>query len=490
MDLTPIKGMWMAQISIDGKWIEAESGRLLIEILNENAIDIPHFCYHPALGKDGNCRMCMVEVEGKKRPQIACDTPVSDGMVVRTTGESIDATKRAILELELINHPIDCPICDQAGECKLQDFYMDVGCYESRLRTSKVHGKKHVDLGANVILDQERCVLCTRCVRFLDKIRNNPQLGVFGRGDSSVIDCYPGAPLDDPYAMNVIELCPVGALTSKIFRFKKRVWFLKSYEGICPGCSKGCNIYIDHHKAKYEKDKIYRVRPRFNQNVNGYFMCDAGRMLIENINEFGTYPMINDKKSTYAQTVAAIQESLKIDNSTILLGASLSLEEMWLGKTLGSNVKVAASNESGFKDDYLKEDDRESNRAGAKALGLEFANNIEDISISNFVLMIGLSKELVLYWIDKCKKAHIPFGIIHQEQISAGANWFLPMPYHWQRAGHYINCQGYVQFSDARLENEEPSLLEILLKIKNSTQMDVQTIFDKFVAPLLPKDSA
>lgn len=480
----------MAQISLDGKWVEAEPGRLLIDILSENGVEVPHFCYHPALGKDGNCRMCMVEIEGKKRPQIACDTPVADGLIVRTTGSNIDKVKKSILELELINHPIDCPICDQAGECKLQDYYMDVGCYESRLDTGKVHGKKHVDLGANVVLDQERCVLCTRCVRFLEGVRNNPELAVFGRGDHSVIDCYPDSPLSDPYAMNVVELCPVGALTSKIFRFQKRVWFLKTYHGICPGCSKGCNIYVDHHKAKYESDKIYRVRPRFNEKVNGYFMCDVGRELINVMEAPRLEPMIHDKKSTQAEVIAAIQESLKDENCTIILGASLSLEEMWLGASLGLHVKVAASNEGDFGDDYLRQNDRETNRCGALALGFEFATCENVASKSQFVVLIGLEEELNNQWIKACKKARTPFGIIHPKACDADASWALPMPYHWERAGHFMNHQNFVQFSECGLENEKFSLLEQFFRIKGFPPMDVHSIFDAHIAPILAKEEA
>jgi NADH-quinone oxidoreductase subunit G len=482
------KVVWMAQVSLDGKWVEVEPGRLLIDVLGENGIEIPHFCYHPALGKDGNCRMCMVEIEGKKRPQIACDTPVSDGLVVRTTGPAIDATKKSILELELINHPIDCPICDQAGECKLQDYYMEVGCHESRLSTTKVHGKKHVDLGANVMLDQERCVLCTRCVRFLDKFRGNPQLGVFGRGDHSVIDCYPDAPLSDPYAMNVVELCPVGALTSKAFRFQKRVWFLQTYDAICPGCAKGCNIHVDHHRAKYEEDKIYRVRPRFNPNVNGYFMCDFGRGLIDVLNNPKPKPMLNGQESSYAQTLAAMQGSLKNKNCTIILGASLSLEEMWLGASLGLHVKVAASSQSGFGDDYLRQDDRETNRTGALALGLEIGE-FEDIGPkSDFILLIGLENNLCEHWIKECDRAKIPYGIIHQETLNSNANWSLPMPYHWERIGHFMNHSGITQFSDSKLESNEFSLLELFFRVKESAPQEVQTIFDAHIVSLLAKE--
>ncbi|MDB4257459.1 2Fe-2S iron-sulfur cluster-binding protein, partial [Arcobacteraceae bacterium] len=236
----------MVKIKINGTEMEALEGSLLIDKLLDEDIHIPHFCYHPALGKDGNCRMCMVEIEGQKRPQISCDTPIKDCMEVRTKGENIEKVRRDILELELINHPIDCPTCDQAGECKLQDYYMESGFYESRVNVdAKTKHAKRIDLGSNVILDRERCVLCTRCTRFTSDITKTNELAVLGRSNNSYIGTFPGRSLDNPYAMNVVDLCPVGALTSKDFRFKKRVWFLDSFDAVCNGCSKGCNITVD-----------------------------------------------------------------------------------------------------------------------------------------------------------------------------------------------------------------------------------------------------
>ncbi|MCW8822350.1 MAG: 2Fe-2S iron-sulfur cluster-binding protein, partial [Sulfurovum sp.] len=233
------------KISIDNTPVECKEGDLLIDVMLDNGINIPHFCYHQDLGADGNCRMCMVEIKGQKRPQIACDTFVKENLEVSTKSENITEIKRSILELELLNHPVDCPICDQAGECKLQDYYMDYGLYDSHLSTPKTKKGKHIDLGSNVMLDQERCVLCTRCTRFTSDITKTGELGIIGRGDNARVAVAPGHELNNPYAMNVVELCPVGALTSKDFRFKQRVWFLDSIESICHGCSRGCNIYID-----------------------------------------------------------------------------------------------------------------------------------------------------------------------------------------------------------------------------------------------------
>jgi len=268
----------LVNIKIDDKEYKALENTLLIDKLLEEKINIQHFCYHPSLGTDGNCRMCMVEISGQKRPQISCDTLIKENMVVYTKGDNIDAVQRDILELQLVNHPLDCPTCDQAGECKLQDFYMDSGFYVNRVSVPKNNALKKVDLGANVMLDQERCVLCTRCVRFTKDYTKTGELGVVSRSDHSVIDTFPGLKLHNPYAMNVVDLCPVGALTSQDFRFKQRSWFLESFHAICNGCSKGCNIQVDHRKEKYKDDTIYRFRPLENKQVNGYLICDKRRL--------------------------------------------------------------------------------------------------------------------------------------------------------------------------------------------------------------------
>ena len=269
----------LVNITIDGKAYKAEQGSLLIDTLDETKNEVPYFCYDKTMGKDGNCRMCMVEIEGQKRPQISCDTHIKEDMVVFTQSEKIQKVRQSILELELVNHPLDCPICDQAGECDLQDFYMgSSGYYDSRLKTPKVHSEKKVDLGRNIVLDKERCVMCIKCVRFTDEVTKTKELQVFNRSDHAVIGVFPGYEMQTKYAMNVVDICPVGALTSKDFRFKQRVWLMKTFDGICNGCSKGCNIHIEHNKKKYQDDKVFRFRPKINDDVNGHYMCDDGRL--------------------------------------------------------------------------------------------------------------------------------------------------------------------------------------------------------------------
>ncbi|HLH77937.1 MAG TPA: 2Fe-2S iron-sulfur cluster-binding protein [Candidatus Binataceae bacterium] len=269
----------MPKITIDGKQLEVPAGINLITAAELAGVEIPHYCYHPALTVVGNCRMCLVEVEKAPKLQIACNTTVAEGMVVNTANTRVKTAQQAVLEFLLINHPIDCPVCDQAGECKLQDYYMDFDRAESRFPLGKkVHKGKAIDIGAGVMLDQERCVLCARCTRFLDEVTHTSELAFFERGDHNRIDIYPGRPLDNKYAGNIVDICPVGALTEKHFRFQARVWYLHRTASVCAGCERGCAIDIYHRNGK-----IYRFKPRHNPLVNGYWMCDEGRVSFERL---------------------------------------------------------------------------------------------------------------------------------------------------------------------------------------------------------------
>ena len=477
----------MANITVDGKTIEAKSGALLIDELLANDINIPHFCYHPALGKDGNCRMCMVEIEGQKRPQIACDTPVKDGMIIRTKGANIDRVKRSMLELELINHPIDCPICDQAGECQLQNYYMDVGLYESRLSTPKTHGQKRVDLGANVMLDQERCVLCTRCVRFTQKITHTNELGVLKRADHSVITTFPDTPLSNPYAMNVVDLCPVGALTSKDFRFHKRVWFLKTQEAICNGCARGCSIFVDHHREKYKDEAIYRYRPRFNALVNGHFICDAGRMGYKNENENAhTQPRIRGKISEYEYAEGKLLKLLKrhLSKTVMLVSSSLSLEEMVRLQKLCKSYGIVLSSygevhhDDSFGDTFLKCNDLSSNEKGLQVLNISSTQEDFEVALATAELVVFVGRndvELIeRKGYDKSIVALCSFDIKKEIEL------FLPIASHTSRSGTFINVDGFVQFSACAIETNHgtQSLISLLATILGDNILTCKDIWD------------
>jgi NADH-quinone oxidoreductase subunit G len=273
----------MPKLTIDGNEYEGQQGQTIIQVALEHGMDIPHFCWHPALTVAGNCRMCLVEVEKMGKLQIACATPIAEGMVVKTLSEPATKGREDIMEFLLINHPLDCPICDEAGQCKLQDYAFDHSRGVSRFVEEKTHTEKRVALGPQVLFDAERCISCSRCIRFADEIAEQPVLTFVNRGDHVTIVSNPEEGFDNNMSMNVIDICPVGALTSRDFRFKARVWDMSFTDSVCQGCSRGCSIRVG-----VRDNEILRLEPRNNPNVNGYWMCDHGRL--------NAYPPVNEDR--------------------------------------------------------------------------------------------------------------------------------------------------------------------------------------------------
>jgi NADH-quinone oxidoreductase subunit G len=264
----------VVNLTIDGMPVSVPPGTLLIEAAKQAGVLVPHYCYHPGLPVAGLCRMCLVQVEKAPKLQIACATPVAEGMVVDTQSEQAKSARMGVLELLLINHPLDCPICDQAGECELQDFTFQEG--RPATRYSPDYAKRFnpvEDFGPDVLYVPNRCILCTRCVRFMEDVTKEPVLNVSERGDRAYIGIHPEARLDHPWAGNVVDLCPVGSLLSKDFLHKARAWELDKTASVCTGCSQGCNVTLDTRD-----NVVVRVRPRPNLDVNRYFICDHGRM--------------------------------------------------------------------------------------------------------------------------------------------------------------------------------------------------------------------
>jgi NADH-quinone oxidoreductase subunit G len=260
-------------VIIDGRAIVAEAGHVLLQVALDHGIEIPHYCYHPKLSIDGSCRMCQVKIERMPKLAIACNTRITDGMVVDTRAAEVAEARRGVMELLLLNHPLDCPICDQAGECYLQDYSFAHGQPHARTTSPRRKGLKRHPIGPRVVFDEERCILCRRCVRFTQEISKTGELGVFGMGDHSHIDTAPGRPLDNAYSVCTADICPVGALLSADFHHKRRVWFLEEVESICPGCANGCNV-----KLGMFRNEIQRLVPRRNDAVNDTWMCDHGRL--------------------------------------------------------------------------------------------------------------------------------------------------------------------------------------------------------------------
>ncbi len=465
----------MVKISINDKDYEVEKGSLLIDKLLQENIHIPHFCYHQALGKDGNCRMCMVEIEGQKRPQIACDTPVKEGMIVRTKGEKIEKVRKDILELQLVNHPLDCPTCDQAGDCKLQDFYMDSGFYINRVSVKKNHASKRIDLGRNVILDQERCVLCTRCVRFFRNITKTNELGVYTRADHSVIGTFPGMELESPYAMNIVDLCPVGALTSKDFRFRQRIWFMSTFEAICNGCSRGCNIYVDHRKEKYSDDIIYRFRPRVNKNINGHFICDYGRLNYkqEDENRFKSI-VCSQNNESFNNAKAYVIRSLKEEKEILfLVSPMLSCEELEKIKKIATKLNANISGyaptytDDSFKDDMLKTSNRSPNQKAIEELNITQKENNFNKYLNDAFLVVIFENNLFEEKHSLLNGKKVINFTSHNSSVNNFANVAIGISSFLEKSGTYINCNGVKQevISKINKDNKAVDLKEFLNNI-------------------------
>jgi NADH-quinone oxidoreductase subunit G len=364
----------MPKIWIDDREIEVGERENLVDAAARAGIHIPHFCYHPGLSVAGNCRQCLVEVEGVPKPQIACNTPVRDGMKVRCDTAAIHEARRGVLEFLLLNHPIDCPICDQAGECRLQEYYMGHGLYDARRNVDKVHKPKVVDLGPMVVLDAERCVLCSRCVRFCQEVAGVEELYIKERGHHAEIATFPGRPLANPYSGCVVDICPVGALLSRDFRFKSRVWWLKQAPSVCTSCARGCNIRIDHHW-----NRVQRVVPRPNPDVNQWWMCDRGRLDYRWINENrlvgaemdGRAVQLRDALDALGERLAALQGDV-----AVLLSPKLCNEDLLVFRHLFQAVAPARVLGAGSleppqpEDALLRRADPHPNSWAVRALGL------------------------------------------------------------------------------------------------------------------------
>jgi len=385
----------MVNVQVDGEWIQVPAGTRVIEACKMAGKFIPHYCYHPKLSSPGNCRMCLIELgmpsrpgpdgkvptdeEGRAviswipRPQISCAQNVVDGMGVRTDSPMVQECRNGVMEFLLINHPLDCPICDQAGECRLQEFSVEYGKSNSRFLEQKVKKPKNVELGPRITLDDERCILCSRCIRFSKEIAKDDVLGFVDRGSYSTLTCHPGKKLENNYSLNTVDICPVGALTSNDFRFKMRVWFLKETKSICTSCATGCNTIIGSRE-----NTVYRQTPRENDAVNECWMCDHGRLNFHYLHREDRLksPML---RTGQAQTEAgwhqAIEKAAELlkkykgDEVAVLASARCTNEELFLTKRLvdafGTSVVDVVARE-GEADGILVSADRNPNTRGAQ----------------------------------------------------------------------------------------------------------------------------
>ena len=367
----------MPTFTLDDREIEFEPGETVIAAARRAGVTIPHYCWHPGLSVAGNCRMCLVEVEGFPKLQIACNTGAREGMVVKMGSEWAHDARSAVMEFLLINHPLDCPICDQAGECKLQDYAVAHGDGYSRFEEHKVEKRKRVPFSDKVMYDGERCILCTRCVRFCDEIGGVDELTVVNRGDENEIALAPGRELTNAYSMNIIDICPVGALTSRDFRFASRVWFMDFVRSVCPSCARGCNVTIGAREGE-----ILRMVPAENPHVNEWWMCDHGRLNYGFVAENrAAAPLVAGRPAEWEPSLEAAADLLEAakqaggEKTFGLASAWLTNEELFLFRRVMRDVVGASSldvvRHVGDADETLIRSEKSPNDRGATAIGVD-----------------------------------------------------------------------------------------------------------------------
>ena len=453
----------MPDFFINGQPVHAERDQTVMQAALAAGFFIPYFCWHPNLSVAGNCRICVVEVEDPKGgnwAEIACNMPVSEGMRVLTDSDLVRARRKETLQMILLNHPVDCGICDKAGECTLQDYHYQYYGERSVSLDAKVHATKFHSLSERVVLDNERCILCSRCVRFTNEVSKSHSLGIQVRGDHSLVRASEdGAFATDPYSDNVIDICPVGALLSKQFLYKSRVWYLKATPSVCPGCERGCNVDIWHRKQEWklkaldpqQNTAIARVTPRENTQVNGPWICNKGRDLTQIFERpRADQAMLKGKP---------VESSAAVDAARRLIGAAnkpVALVSSW-----GSNEELAAFQQAfgGLKcfvktdwkpqpgerieDDVLIKADKNPNAHRAHEL------------FGSAAPAFAADTDLVLVWGEGCNFAELPRGVkvIYLSSYLAPENGhadvFLPISIQTERGGSYTNFEGKVSRFEA-----------------------------------------
>jgi NADH-quinone oxidoreductase subunit G len=478
------------KVKVDGREIEAPkttadplTGKqiptTMIQACALAKTDVPHYCYHPKLPVAGNCRMCLVEfgtpamgpdrkpvmnpdgtpkIAKSPRPAIACATPISPGMEIYTATPAVKQMREGVLEFLLINHPLDCPICDQAGECKLQEYSVDYGKSESRFVESKVHKPKRVDLGPRIVLDDERCILCTRCIRFTKDIAGDDALGIVNRGSYNTITAFPGKQFDNNYTLNTVDICPVGALTSKDFRFKMRVWFLKETKSVCTGCATGCNTIVGSRE-----EVMYRYEPRENDAVNSTWMCDYGRLNYKWINREDRLAEVSGSKvegrgwNSALKSISELLSKAEKGSVAIIASARQTNEELFLLKKLAAKLGAMTDSipRTGESDKLLLSADRNPNSNGARLTGVCGDKMGEQISQIASGIEQGKIKTLIIFGEDVTKHGiganvlgKLDALIVSDILPSATtrlAHYLLPGCAHVEKRGTFTNGKGRVQ---------------------------------------------
>jgi NADH-quinone oxidoreductase subunit G len=475
----------------DGKTIPFEPGDTIIRAVERQGGEIPHYCYHPGLSSPANCRMCLVEIlpkpgqrpmsldileldpkTGEYKPvqkpklQPACYMPAAEGMqVLGDNSPHVVKARHDVQEFLLLNHPVDCPICDQSGECYLQDYWLLHMKTQKRMRDEPVHKPKGVVFGPTIVYDGERCVMCTRCIRFMAEVAKDPVLDMRERGNLNEIIVSPGRQLDGHYTFMTEHVCPVGALTTKDFRFKARVWFLRTAASICQGCATGCNAHLDYD-PRY--NKVYRYRPRDNEKVNKYWMCDEGMLSYNEAHEARVVEaLIAGKPAPLAKALEAAKAlfaGVATESVGIVLHARYSLEDNWalreLGMVLmGSRNVYWSARADGYEDTILISRDKNSNRKGVEQLApgaRPFQALVDDVSAGRLthVIALGGSAPVDATALGSAKLVTIA---AHNGPLTKLAAVVLPATSWAEHSGTYVNAKGMRQIAEKALEPQGAS---------------------------------
>lgn len=477
-------------ITINGREVEAEAGAPLIGVLRGHDAGVPHYCYHEGLSVAGSCRLCAVESGMKDKEGIvrmmpkvmmSCQMTAAEGMVIVTDSDLVKQHRREIMEFLLIHHPLDCPVCDQAGECYLQDYSYDHGRAESRFEEDKIKQSKK-QVGDHILLYGDRCIMCTRCVRFTREISGGAELMVHERGNGSEIDIFPGDGVNDKMAGNVVDVCPVGALLDRDFLFKQRVWELQPADSVCPGCARGCNIRIDHNKGV-----IYRIKPRYNAKVNEHWMCDDGRYGFKFVHADGRIKHSGVREGQSLVDVdyqAALERTGELtaeyhdENGAklaVVISPAASCEEQWLAagwaRGLSENAVLVRGpvfeegEDQTFKGGFKISKEKVANRAGMEAVLNHYGG--EQLSFAAMVEAVGKGElEAVVItggypWQNWCPqemvttlrqaKTIIVFDVL-ESALTRGADVVFAAASWAETSGHFVNDQGMCQKFEKAIE--------------------------------------
>ena len=478
----------MPTFKLDDREIPFEPGDTIIRAARRSGIDIPHYCWHPGLTVAANCRMCLVEIlpppgrpalslavlsydsktgeyvdQKKPKLQPACQMAVAEGMEVKSeSSEHVDRARSSVQELLLLNHPVDCPICDQAGECRLQDYWLEHQHKSKRMKDEPVHKPKGVVFGPTIVYDAERCIACTRCIRFCDEVAKDPVLTLRERGNLNEIAVAPGRQLDNAYTLMTEYVCPVGALTASDFRFKARVWFLRSARTVCQGCSTGCNAFLDYDPRT---STAYRYRPRENMAVNKYWMCDEGMLDYRRVHDGRVLRAANDGEATTVGV--ALDRAVKLlggvapDGLAVILSAQHSNEDNFAfakvaRDVLGASKFFVGGRPPGEGDQVLREADKNPNTRGATSFAGPAPGSMKDfgdaIAGGKITAVFALGSEL--RELEASVLGRLGSAVVlatHEGPLAERAAVLLPTSSFAESDGTFVNSKGMAQDSEQAL---------------------------------------